>query len=343
MVHLQDYNDPPPSRRPWLIALAALALTVAGMAVWKRADARRTGEAAELKAPPAAVTAERPAPVPAPRPAPVPAPVSLPPAPAPAPVPVAGVTSAAPALTVSAAIPPSVLEEAGAIEKAGRLVEAREKYLQILEAYPGAAGTAEIEQKAGALGLELVTKPHPMPEKVDYVVAAGDTLDKIARRFNCTKELVVTNNMIARAALIKKGDRFRILQGTFAVRVNKTRNDLLLTLNGRFFKRYPIGTGKFGRTPVGTFSVAERITQPVWWKDGKEIPYGHPDNILGTHWLALRAVEPTPPISGYGIHGTWDEGAIGKAESAGCVRMRNADVAELYLLLPVGTGVVIEE
>jgi lipoprotein-anchoring transpeptidase ErfK/SrfK len=48
-------------------------------------------------------------------------------------------------------------------------------------------------------------------------------------------------------------------------------------------------------------------------------------------------------VSGYGIHGTWDEASIGKAESAGCVRMRNAEVEQLYTLLPNGTEVAIEE
>lgn len=228
--------------------------------------------------------------------------------------------------------------------KAGRLVEARDKYLSILERNPGAEGIAAVEEKAGALGIELVMKPHPMPEKTEYVVAGGDTIDKIARKFGTTRELLITNNLVAKPSLIKKGDRFRVFSGKFSLRVNKTRHDMVLSLNGRFFKRYLIGTGKFGKTPVGTFVVVDRIAQPVWWKpDGKAVPFGHPENILGTHWLALKPTGNTPAVSGYGIHGTWDEASIGKAESAGCVRMRNAEVEQLYTLLPNGTEVAIEE
>ncbi len=242
------------------------------------------------------------------------------------------------------AIPPSILAEAASMEKAGMLVEARTAYLGILERFPGAAGLAAVEEKAGAIGVELVKKPHPMPEKVEYVVAAGDSVEKIARKFVTTKELLITNNLIAKPNLIKRGDRLRVFNGTFKVRVNKTRNDLILILNDRFFKRYRIGTGKFGKTPVGVFIVNDRIAQPVWWKpDGKAVPYGSPENILGTHWLALKPIGETPPVSGYGIHGTWDDSSIGKAESAGCVRMRNADIDELYMLLPIGTEVTIEE
>jgi lipoprotein-anchoring transpeptidase ErfK/SrfK len=41
------------------------------------------------------------------------------------------------------------------------------------------------------------------------------------------------------------------------------------------------------------------------------------------------------------IHGTNHEESIGQPASHGCVRMRNADVAELFDLVEVGTEVVI--
>ena len=41
------------------------------------------------------------------------------------------------------------------------------------------------------------------------------------------------------------------------------------------------------------------------------------------------------------IHGTHEEGLLGQPASKGCIRMFNADVIELYQLLPVGTLVVI--
>jgi len=43
------------------------------------------------------------------------------------------------------------------------------------------------------------------------------------------------------------------------------------------------------------------------------------------------------------IHGTKHENKIGIPDSHGCVRMRNADVAELFTLIDEGTHVLIEE
>ena len=43
------------------------------------------------------------------------------------------------------------------------------------------------------------------------------------------------------------------------------------------------------------------------------------------------------------IHGTKHEDKVGTNASCGCVRMRNADVIELFDLVGEGTPVVIEE
>ena len=78
------------------------------------------------------------------------------------------------------------------------------------------------------------------------------------------------------------------------------------------------------------------MPQPTWWKDGKAIPFGDTNNVLGTHWLALD-------VPGYGIHGTWQPETIGKQASAGCIRLVNAEIEELFTLVPVGTPVTITE
>ena len=157
--------------------------------------------------------------------------------------------------------------------------------------------------------------------------------------------MIVKANAIANPNLIQVGDRIQILdKPAFAITVGKTRNDLLLTLNGAFFKRYTVGTGKFGRTPVGTFRIQDKIENPPWWRpDGKVVPFGAPENILGTRWLSLAATGETPPVRGYGIHGTWDNTSLGKQSSAGCIRMNNREVEELFMLVPEGSPVTIVE
>lgn len=230
----------------------------------------------------------------------------------------------------------ALLNEAKALQAEGKFEPAREKGMAALEAAQTDATRTEAESLVGAVGMELLLTPRPMPEKQDYTIQPGDSLGKIARDFGTTIELIKTNNNL-RSNVIQPGKRLRVFSGNWSIDVNKTRNDLVLSLNGKFFKRYRVGTGEYANTPTGEFKIADRIPQPTWWHpDGRTIPYGDPENLLGTHWLALD-------VKGYGIHGTWEPDTIGKQSSMGCVRLLNDDIAELFTLVTVGTPVIIEE
>ena len=107
---------------------------------------------------------------------------------------------------------------------------------------------------------------------------------------------------------------------------------------------YKIGVGRQDRTPVGKFVIDLKEFEPDWWRPGKLVPFGEPENVLGTRWLGLTPIEGTSTgLRGYGIHGTWEPETVGTAASQGCVRMVNPEVEELYNIVPIGTKVVIEE
>ncbi len=221
------------------------------------------------------------------------------------------------------------LAAALALKQAGKLAEARAALLELELTESVMAALNEIDT-------ELLFTPAPAPQKVDHTVVAGDTLGKLAAKYGATVESIRKANALS-GDTIRIGQRLRIYQGHFAVEVNKTANTLTVTDAGKFFKRYRVGTGEFSKTPVGEFKITSRIENPPWYRgDGKVIPYGDPENILGTHWLGLD-------VPGYGIHGTWDTNSIGRQASAGCIRLLNGDVAELYTMLPTGTTVIIHD
>jgi len=101
---------------------------------------------------------------------------------------------------------------------------------------------------------------------------------------------------------------------------------------------YRVGLGKDGSTPSGQFVVQVKQENPAWTYRNETIPFGDERNILGTRWLGF---ENHPGVTGYGIHGTARPETIGRDESMGCVRMRNAEVEQLFDLVPRGTTVVI--
>lgn len=255
----------------------------------------------------------------------------------------ADASGAAPASAPAAAdSAPRLLAEARRLQNEDKLQDARELGLKILEESQDAAARKSAEALLGEVGVALVFSPRSMPEKQDYRVQAGDSLDRLAKQFGTTVELIQKGNNL-RGHIIREGDLLRILGGKFTLAADKTDNTLVLSLNDRFFKRYPCGTGQYGKTPVGGFVISDKIVNPPWWRpDGKLIPFGDTNNVLGTRWMALSDPAGAGP-RGYGIHGTWEPDTIGKQASAGCIRLLNSDVEELFTIVPVGTPVAISE
>lgn len=229
-------------------------------------------------------------------------------------------------------------------ERANDLTAARAAYEAALASDDLGEAQALVESRLGAVMVNLVTSQQAMPEKIDYTIAKGDALEKIARRHDTTTALVAASNGIADPKKIQPGKKIRLLDNAkFEIFVSTTENWLLLKMNGKFFKRYTVGTGRDNGTPLGTYTITDKIEKPNWWKDNVEIPFGDERNILGTRWMAITATGSTPPASGYGIHGTWDNSSLGQQSSAGCVRMANGDVEELFMIVPKGTPVIIED
>ena len=243
----------------------------------------------------------------------------------------------------------AALAEAQELALEDKLLEARDKLLKLIKDARDLGRTAEDWREAetllGKINVELVTTPRQMPGKVVYSVQEGDTLGKIIDKFVCPQPHIVKMNPTIRDVNhLRPGNVLRVMDHPkYEILISKKDNTLVLTFNGDFFKRYTVGTGEYGKTPVGTFVIDDKVEEPVWWKDGKDIPFSHKENILGTRWLRIAAKGETLPVSGYGIHGTWDDSTLGKQSSAGCIRMNNADVEEIFMLVPRGTTVTITE
>ena len=258
-------------------------------------------------------------------------------------------SSAAVPVAASAVIPTGdvalMLDAAAQLAAEDRLVDARMKYIDALKSTDDPALKRQIEEKLAPINIELVLSPRQMPEKENYLVKSGNSLDRIARKFGTTVQLLQKSNMLRNPNRINVGDRLRVFTGKFEMTCSKSRHDLVVTMNGDFFKRYMVGTGKFGKTPAGTFVIREKIKEPPWWRpDGSVVPFGNKEeNILGTRWFSLRATGDTDDVRGYGIHGTWSPESVGTASSAGCLRMKNEEVEELFIYIPIGTPVTIVE
>ncbi len=166
-----------------------------------------------------------------------------------------------------------------------------------------------------------------------YEVKSGDNLTVIAKKHGVTVGLIRTANAMTGDRL-DVGQKLKIPSYKFSVWVDKSDNTLVLKGDEDVLKVYTVATGSDNSTPTGTFKVTDKLEDPTWYRSGAVVPPGSTDNQLGTRWIGLD-------LKGYGIHGTIDPGSLGKQVTAGCVRMKNEEVEELYSLIPPGTEVTI--
>jgi len=158
-----------------------------------------------------------------------------------------------------------------------------------------------------------------------------------------------------------------------SIRVNVGEQMLYLcNEDGEVIAQYPVSTSKYGtgsengseKTPLGLHRIKNKIggAMPINMvfigrepkglledciKDGMELP----EDVITSRIMWLEGMEPGRNQGGYVdtynryiyIHGTSDEDRIGTPASIGCIRMRNADVIDLYRKVEIGAEVLIEE
>jgi lipoprotein-anchoring transpeptidase ErfK/SrfK len=107
--------------------------------------------------------------------------------------------------------------------------------------------------------------------------------------------------------------------------------------------RYGIGVGRPGFTWEGVKTISAKKEWPDWrpppdmLQRRPDLPRymaGGPENPLGARAMYLGSTV-------YRIHGSNEPWTIGSNVSSGCIRLRNADVIDLYNRVQVGTKVVV--
>ena len=220
------------------------------------------------------------------------------------------------------------------LKRDGDFLTAQDLYQEIVVNYPDTENIASIQKEYEDLNMNILFSKTPVPDKtIMHEVKTGDTLGKLAKKYNTTVEFIKKSNNL-KSDVIRIGQKLRVWTGAFNVLIDKSQNILILKDGNRVLKVYTVSTGENNCTPVGEFEITTKLIDPVWFNRGVIVPPESPQNVLGTRWLGFD-------IPGYGIHGTTDPESIGHQVTAGCVRMVMPDVEELYSILPKGTKVVI--
>lgn len=138
-----------------------------------------------------------------------------------------------------------------------------------------------------------------------------------------------------------------ITSHTYSLIITKSAYRITLLDNGEPIKEYNCAVGRNpgqktktgdAKTPVGSFKV-ESINPSSDWvsdEDGK--------GAYGPWFITLDTKELSKgEWNGIGISGTNKPEGLGRASSAGSVRVRNSDIEEIKKYVKVGTIVTIKE
>ncbi|MDP3143472.1 MAG: L,D-transpeptidase family protein [Candidatus Omnitrophota bacterium] len=219
------------------------------------------------------------------------------------------------------------------LEAKGEVLSAKNDLQKLTEEFPNFKLISEAQKKLEDINLRILFSSLATPQTKLCEVKPGDSLDKIARAFNTTVELIKKSNNLS-ANTIRPGQKLRIWTEKFSILVDKSQNTLILKSGDEIIKTYRVSTGLNNSTPVGVFKITSKLVNPPWFKAGAVVPPESPENVLGSRWMGFD-------IPGYGIHGTIQPETIGQQITAGCVRMKNLDVEELYSIVPQGAEVTI--
>lgn len=224
-------------------------------------------------------------------------------------------------------------ELAGSYENKNDIVKARDLYQLILKKYQNVENISEVQDKMGKLNIAILFSKVVTDKDTLYVIEPGDTLINIAKKFKTTVDLIKMANSL-KSENIKAREKLKISKAKYKILVDKSQNILTLLSDDDIIKVYRVSTGENNFTPVGNFKIVNKIIDPVWYTEKAMVPAESPDNVLGSRWMGFN-------LPGYGIHGTVSPEKIGQQATKGCVRLINAEIEELYKIVPIGTEVTI--
>jgi len=176
-----------------------------------------------------------------------------------------------------------------------------------------------------------------------YRVQPGEQLADIAEKHKITTELLAKINGIdpAAPAPLQSGEELKVVPGPFSAVVDASTGRLTLFVDDCYagsFSLAGLGAAIASKMPAGErveLSVSQKTTAPIYNGPQGEVEAGDPANPLGQYLLALG--------NELAIHGTNPSATAQAQEPTGGIRLKEADIVDVYDILTVGSRVVVRK
>ena len=225
-------------------------------------------------------------------------------------------------------------EAAAKLRQEGKIPEARAALAAFVQKFPTSPHADEAKDLLGELNIDIFLSRTPSPEKEEYVVRAGDVINKVARKMKTTPELIMRMNNMS-STMLHIGEHLLISHPDFAIVVQRKQNLLTLLNHGGFFRQYHLRELK---VPAKASKIQTRVAEVMAWNGGKRVGFGTKEFIGSTRWIRLSSQT-------YTIYSVPDSAhpALSQPPPPQGLGLAAADVEELSSLVNNKTPVTITD
>src|SRR6476646_9148749 len=175
-------------------------------------------------------------------------------------------------------------QAAAKMRQEGKLLEARDALLALLQRFPSGHHIEEAKDLLGQVNIEMLFTEYKSPEKQEYIVRSGDVLAKIANKTKTTPELIMRTNNLTNS-MLRVGQRLQISHPDFSVFIQRKGQTVILLNHGQFFKRYHVKVVKLSAKQPPR--INRRVAEVMAWKGGKRVGSGTKEWFGSSRWVRL--------------------------------------------------------
>ena len=175
-------------------------------------------------------------------------------------------------------------EAAVKLRQDGKLPEARDALVAVIQKYPAGKHLDEARDILGEVNTTILLSRRPSPEKTEYIVKPGDVLAKIARKLKTTPEMIMRMNNMS-GTMLRIGDKVLISHPDFSMTIQRKAKLIVLLNHGAFFKQYHVREAKLPQKQPA--KIMAKVAETMAWKGGKRVGLGSKEYLASTKWIRL--------------------------------------------------------
>jgi len=221
----------------------------------------------------------------------------------------------------------------------GEMEAARRLLTEITEVYQDSDRYQDSRRVLGEMNLDRLFSRAPMPGKLEYTAARGDSLQLIAQRFRTTLAYIKrVNNLLG--SVVHPNDHLIVYPLDLTIQVDLAGKRLTLLKDGRYFKDYDIAGHHL---PYPSLPEQTTVGEKPAWIETKKIQPTDERYSGARKWLQTVGKPGRPGIifcsAPRAEPADRPAGAAPATEATPGIYLSESDIEELSTLLRVGAGV----